>query len=448
MLTSSKPVGLRYLYVAIAGHAFAWYTLYNLFVFWLCSKGLSEGRAQAQYGNLVFAGYMLPLLGGFVASHFGPRRTAILGGCLAMLGYAAITYSDRVHATLPIMLMAVGLVTLGVGLSKPNIAALVGRMFPNGSTHADRAYAIYYSSINIGAVSSPLIGGYLSEHVSYGTAFAVAVLGEAVVVAALLLGRKALMVAESPSSLVAALGPVEVDGQVTLPTLPGTMSADNVGQDSNRFRAQEMDQLKRRKLIALWLFFAVAAFGFWPAYSQNGSGLSLWAQGHTNRLINGFQIPAAWFAAINSIICIVVTVPLLRLFKRAPLSMSTTTGYLLMAASFIVLLAAPEYGAHSAWLVGSIVLSSLSEVLISTIGLAQVAKLAPRHQTSTYMALWMLTTAIGGKLAGMIGERLQLLSSFALFVAVAIVAAAVTLACRSQLDLRSEPSTALEPVTV
>ena len=40
-----RPPGLRYLYVAVAGHAFAWYCLYNLFVLWL-TKHYGEAVAQ------------------------------------------------------------------------------------------------------------------------------------------------------------------------------------------------------------------------------------------------------------------------------------------------------------------------------------------------------------------------------------------------------------------
>ena len=43
-----RPPGLRYLYVAVAGHAFAWYCLYNLFVLWL-TKHYGEAVAQQHY---------------------------------------------------------------------------------------------------------------------------------------------------------------------------------------------------------------------------------------------------------------------------------------------------------------------------------------------------------------------------------------------------------------
>lgn len=441
MLTvDPRPLGLRYLYAAIAGHALAWYSLYNLFVFWLVSRGTSDAAANTAYGNLVAAAYLLPLVGGVVASGYashsglGPRRTAIAGGIIATLGYAATTYAATQHHVPP--LFPVALVALGVGLSKPNLSALVGRMFPTGSHLADAAYARYYSYLNAGSLGAPLLGGWLSTAYGYHAAFALAVVGELVVVAALLSGRRSLAIADQPSSLVALVGEgVE---------LPGKLLPDHVGVDVDPAVARSMAAARRRRLVALWVFFALAALSFWPAYSQNGSGLNLWALRHTDRVVLGYNVPAAWFAAVNSIICIVASVPLVRLFSKVSLSSSTAIGYVLMAASFGTLLLAPVQASPPGYLVIAVVLSSLSEVLISTIGLAQVAKLAPRHQTSTYMAVWFLTVACGGKLAGLLGSRLELRVGFGVLTVAALLAGAVTLLLRRHLDVAVEAPGAAE----
>ena len=64
---------------------------------------------------------------------------------------------------------------------------MVGRLFPSGSPYAAAAFAVYYSFINVGSFGSPTLGGWLAERYGYGAAFALAVLGEVVVVAALML---------------------------------------------------------------------------------------------------------------------------------------------------------------------------------------------------------------------------------------------------------------------
>lgn len=423
-----RPSGLYYLYAAVAGHAFAWYCLYNLFVLWL-TQHVGEAVAQQHYGNLGLAAYTLPLLGGAIAARTSPRLVAIVGGLVAVVGYCAVTLTAQ-HIT-SLTIVALAAIVLGCGLVKPNLSAMVGRLFPSGSEYAVAAFATYYSCINGGSFGSPLVGGWMAEHVSYGAAFACAVIGELVVVGALLLGRDALAVVETPSSLAALIGPVKADDATPpqLPKLDSPLAADHVGH------APDVDAHKRAKLIALWLFFGLATVAFWPAYAQNGSGLPLWAAKHTDRVILGYNVPAVWFATINSIICIFFTVPLTRLFSRLPLSLSTVAGYVLMAASFGTLLVAPTIAGHPSWLTSAIVLSSFSEVLISTVGLAQVAKLAPRHQMSMYMAIWFLTVAVGSKLAGMLGSRLPLRECFGVLVMLTLAASAATLLLRRRLDV-------------
>lgn len=427
----SHPRGLRYLYAAVAGHCFAWYVLYNLFVLWQVSQGVSDTAAAAAFGNLVVAAYLMPLLGGVVADgveikwrglnlrtpSLGFRNAALLGSLCGLGGFAALALSAP-------LLPSVALVAFGVGLLKPALASMVGRMLPSGSIHAPAAFAKYYSFINVGAVASPIVGGWLSESYGYRWAFAAAIAGYVVCAVALLLGRRYLAVVEQKSSLAAALGDVEKGPGYAEATQP-----DDIDPTTSR-----------RRLVALWIFFALAALAFWPAYAQNGSGLNLWALQHTDRSVSwhghAYSIPAAWFAAVNAVLCIAASSWLVRRVSRYNLSLSTSTavGYLLMAASFLVLVEAPQTAAHGGYLVAAIALSSFSEILISTIGLAQVAKLAPRAATSTYMALWYCTVAVGGKLAGMAGT-LRLRSSFVLLAAVCVTAAALTVLLRRRLDV-------------
>lgn len=361
---TSNPPGLAYLRVAIAGHAFAWYSLYNLFVLWLVSRGFSDGDATSAFGNLVFAAYVLPLLGGVVADGvsirvpwlrwqdegfdlpggiflpestrlvwtrrvfklppLGLRRTAVVGAAIAVLGYAVAALTSRPF-------IGVALVALGCGFIKPTLTTMVGRLFPTGGHIADRAFSRFYAAINIGAVIAPLLGGWLAVRYGYLAALAVGALGDVVAGVAVLLGYRALAVADARSELAAVLA-----------------AAVDVGEVAEG-KAAPHDP---RKTTALLLFFVIAALGFWPAYSQNGSGLSLWAAHHTvltMKLTLGgpvMNVPPIWFAAVNSILCIVAASPIVSLFSRGRLSVTAMIGYVLVAASSLCIVVAPSAAAH------------------------------------------------------------------------------------------------------
>lgn len=422
---TSNPPGLAYLRVAIAGHAFAWYMLYNLFVIWLVSRGVSEGDAASTYGNLIFAAYVLPLLGGIVADgvrckYFtlpaaGLRRTAIAGAATATLGYAVLTLTSRPF-------LGVALVALGCGFIKPAITTMVGRLFPTGGHIADRAYSRFYAAINLGATAAPLLGGWLMVRYGFHAAFAVGALGDVVAGFAVLLGYRALAVADARSELAAVLA-----------------AAVDVGEVASEAAPPPHD---RRKTTALLLFFIVAAVGFWPAYSQNGSGLSLWAAHHTSLTVtllnHAYSIPPVWFAAVNSILCIVAASPVVSLFGRGRLSVTAVIGYVLVAASSLCIVAAPLNNASPLYLLAAITLGSAAEILISTIGMAQVTRLAPRESATTWTAIMYLTIAVGGKLSGVLGSMTAgrgLQGGFLVLGVVGLVAAVVSWLLRRRLDV-------------
>ena len=187
----------------------------------------------------------------------------------------------------------------------------------------------------------------------------------------------------------------------------------------------------RSALAVLVPFFLLATVGFWPAYHQNGTGLTIWAQQHTVLDVWGFHIPPAWFASINSMMCVLLSVPLSRWFFGGTRDASKAVipvGYALMSLSFAVLLIAARIGpiVSPLWLISSIVLSTLSELAVSIGGLSRVAKVTPRRYMPLAMSCWYGTVALGGIIAGQAG-RLPLLSSFMLCSALSACAALVYL---------------------
>ena len=55
------------------------------------------------------------------------------------------------------------LIPLGTGLLKPNISALVGKLYAPDDVRRDAGYSLYYMGINTGAFIAPLITGWLAQ---------------------------------------------------------------------------------------------------------------------------------------------------------------------------------------------------------------------------------------------------------------------------------------------
>lgn len=426
---------LTALYIAIGAHAFAFYVLYNTLVLWLISLGLPKATATSRFGAFVFAAYVTPMLGGWISTHTGLRPVAIVGAATAATGYLLTSLSP---------LAGIILVGIGCGCVKTAVTAMVGRLFPEGAPGADKAFAWFYSAINVGAFFSPIAASYLMSRYGFTTAFASAAVGDLVVLTTIAVNYRSLDVVESASSIAAVTG-VAVE-------LPSDSEAE-----SRLDNAAGAATMRRRKMVALWIFLVLATLAFWPAYHQNGSGLTVWASEHTERMTRWGEIQPPLFALVNSLVCIfcggmivaaagwlvgaarrrrgggAATTP-----ANAPqttsLSFSTIAGYLTMAASFSCLLMAPIAKAHPAWLIVAIILSSISEILISSLGLAQVAKLTPRHLQPIYTSVWFVTSGVGGQIAGQLGG-FALLTGFRILVALCLTGAVIANILRRRLDV-------------
>ena len=416
--------------LGVAGHSFAFYAVCALLVLSLVFRGVASADAIALYGTFIAAAYLSPFFGSWLSLRLGLRMTVILGAVLAMGGVVLVSGlaargamdAGQVHHAL---LLGLGCLALGVGLIKPNLVTMVTRLFPSGSSLVDPALARYYAFTNGGAIAGPLVAGYCAVRWGYSVGFAVALAGECFLLGAMLLSWRSLAAAESWSSLT-----------------PFGVAGPRVGIGN----ADPVDPRAIRSALAVLVpFFLLATVGFWPAYHQNGTGLTIWAQQHTRLDMWGFHIPPAWFASINSLMCVLLSVPLSRWFSGGRGSAASVggsapsgkvdrssfvipVGYALMSLSFVVLLIAARLGpiVSPLWLIGSIVLSTLSELAVSIGGLSRVAKVTPRRYMPLAMSCWYATVALGGLIAGQAG-RLQLLSSYMLCSALSACAALVYL---------------------
>ena len=420
--------------LGVAGHSFAFYAVCALLVLSLVFRGVASADAIALYGTFIAAAYLSPFFGSWLSLRLGLRMTVMLGAVLAMGGVVLVSGlaargamdAGQVHHAL---LLSLGSLALGVGLIKPNLVTLVTRLFPSGSSLVDPALARYYAFTNGGAIAGPLVAGYCAVRWGYSVGFAVALAGECFLLGAMLLGWRALAAAESWSSLA--------------PFGVGV----SPGSGSGAAGADPVDPRAIRSALAVLVpFFLLATVGFWPAYHQNGTGLTIWAQQHTRLDMWGFHIPPAWFASINSLMCVLLSVPLSRWFSGGSGSAASVggsapsgdtqdagkavipVGYALMSLSFAVLLIAAHFGpiVSPLWLISSIVLSTLSELAVCIGGLSRVAKVTPRRYMPLAMSCWYGTVALGGIIAGQAG-RLPLLSSFMLCSALSACAALVYL---------------------
>ncbi len=153
------PKGLIVAFLANMGERFGFYTMISIFVLFLQAKyGLNATAAGLIYSNFMVSVYLFPLLGGFLADRYlGYGRTISLGLIVMFIGYVLMALPSAMSTHFFLVIAALATISLGTGLFKGNLQALVGNLYddPKYSGLRDRAFNIFYMGINIGAVFAP-----------------------------------------------------------------------------------------------------------------------------------------------------------------------------------------------------------------------------------------------------------------------------------------------------
>jgi proton-dependent oligopeptide transporter, POT family len=420
------PPGLYVLFFTEMWERFGFYTMAAMFTLYLNDPeqgfGWTKAEATGLYANYLMFVYASPLIGGWLADcKLGYRNSVLLGGFIFMAGYLLLA----IHS-LTAVYAALACLVVGNGFFKPNVSAMVGQLYPEGSALKDRAYNIFYMGINVGALLAPIVAEFMRQSLGFNRAFAVASLGMVASVAILWSFRRHLE-AKAPPPAAKENSAEEVPQPLAPPAAP----------------PRPIDAVPEWKRIGALLVIFLIVIVFWMIFHQNGSTLTYWANDNTDWKVSGIISNA-----INPFWVVTLSLPMVWFWQwldRRGLEPPTPTkmvfGMLLPAVAFFILFIAARIGEASAypdapdkyrvspaWLLGAYAIMTMGELCLSPMGLSLVSKVAPRRLRGVMMGGWFLATAIGNKLT-MIGQVWEywLHSSFWLLLSGLAVATAIVL---------------------
>ena len=465
-----QPRGLATLYFTELWERFSYYGMRAILLLYMTrpaaegALGWDPASAGLVYGNYTMSVFMLAIVGGFVGDRFlGARRAVWVAGAIIVAGHFTLAFG-----TLSTFYAGLTLVALGSGLLKPNMSTLVGDLYAPGDARRDAGFSIFYMGINVGALTGPLVVGFLAEHAQWRAFLArfgfdplaswhwgFGAAGVGMLLALLWLRateHRIAHVGNAPPAAAArpwgslaglALGSAALFALVRASDQPGwewlrwsflaVPLALAVGLGVRR-------DLSLRRLSAVLVLF-LGAMVFWGAFEQGGTTLALFADRLTRTEAFGFTFPASWFQSVGSVF-VVLLAPLFAWFwpRLGPLEPSSpfkfALGLAFMAASFALMIPAARLTAAGLvspwWLVGVFFLQTLGELCLSPVGLAAMTRLAPAKLAGVVLGVWFLADALGNKLAGvMVGELATpdatALSGFFEMQTLAIAAAALAM---------------------
>src|SRR5947209_11765564 len=140
--------------------------------------GFSDRAGSSIYFTFKMAVYFLPLLGGYLADRFIGKYWSIVGFSVPyVLGHFILGIEHWAAMSLALLLL-----TLGSGVTKPNISALMGMTYdqqrPGQEQLLSSAFRWFYFAINIGAVLSqftlPMVRDHYGERFGLPTGYRIA----------------------------------------------------------------------------------------------------------------------------------------------------------------------------------------------------------------------------------------------------------------------------------
>jgi POT family proton-dependent oligopeptide transporter len=175
----NHPKGLFVALFANMGERFGYYTMLAIFVLFLQAKyGFAYETAAQYFGIFLACVYFMPLIGGIIADKvLGYGKTISLGLIVMFLGYLMIAIPsgwslETPRSGLPLVIGGLGVISLGTGLFKGNLQALVGNLYDADKKfdkYRSLGFNIFYMGINVGAMFAPTAAESISNFMLKGS---------------------------------------------------------------------------------------------------------------------------------------------------------------------------------------------------------------------------------------------------------------------------------------
>ncbi len=189
-----------------------------------------------------------------------------------------------------------------------------------------------------------------------------------------------------------------------------------------------------KQALATNIVLAITFIGVW--------GISIWML-YSEFTKTSSDIDPTWFSIMNSFFIITFASLVSKIWDskyNPPAAVKYGLGLIIMAIGFGLL----AYGSHGItdgikvsmlWLVAAYLFHTLGELFLSPVGLSYVSKLVPARMIAFMFGMWYLAIAIGNKLAGVLGGKIDQITEqyslsyfFLIFTVVPIVAGVIVIA--------------------
>lgn len=430
------PIGFYVSCITYTFERFAFYGSKPMLIMFLITAvaegglGIDAKDAAIVAANLTAFTYIAPIIGGYISDHWLGARYAVSLGCILMgIGYLLGWQAYSVGMVNAMIIV----VSVGTGLFKGNLAAIIGRLFDD-QAQLDSAFSIQYSFVNIGSFFGSMITGilYLSvfnkgKVLGFRPVFLVC--GICVIV----------------GGIIFTLCYSKLQGQGIKPFKYLTDTQGNVIGMAHKEKKSEKSTApltsKEKKGVLAIVLVSFVSIIFWLAYYQQDLALTIYMAKYVNMNIGGFTLaPQHVTTSWNGLLCIFLSLAAAKLWAKlakrpqGDLSMfqKVTLSFVFLGLSYVVLIimevlrgvgSSDANQASVLWLLLFGVFLTFGEICFSPLGNSFVSKFAPKKYLSLLMGVWTFATFVATKVNGYVQGFVEKLGIFTIFVTFAVVSA-------------------------
>ena len=432
---SHHPPALRTFFATEMWERYGFYVVQSLLALHLALRfGWSDDAIYTLVSAFTGLTYLSPMFGGWVADTWlGQKKSILMGGCFLLISYVALSLMN----TDAYLQYALAGVAVGTGLLKPNISSLLGHSYADNSPEREIGFTIFYMGITTGIILGTTLPSYLQKTCGWSVTFASAALGMMVALSVFYLGVKRYKICdyqESPSTgqfiFAKACATILMIWAVCFFVLKnahfGVIVFSGVLISSISFiilTARKESKAQSAKTTVLG-FLCLISVLYWAFYFQMFLSLTLFIARLVQPTLWGIAFPPPYYVCVESVGMLLfgyfiskqrqqlsksqVALRAGNKFFIAVLSITISYGIVICSILFTpdTVLISPLF------IMPAYLLISISELLLSPVGLSIVTVLADRRRVSTLMGIFFVSLSLGGYLSGLLAKATNIEASW------------------------------------
>lgn len=391
--------------------------------------GYSQAKAYAFIGVTQATGYLMPVLGGFMADTvIGVRRAILIGSIMLAFAYLLVMLSGMTTTTFgdSLFIAAYAFIPATNSLLMGTAASLISHIHSEDAIKAKSAMTYFYMAVNVGALLATIIAPTLLDS-RYGPLSVLALTFVGKSIAALNFAHRYSLYEPilwgKDKNKLSKQGVFQLISYLTglycltlyaysHVYIASTLISVGCTLGILWFFAKTIalkGETRQKQLIAVLL--VLEAIIFFIVYNQMNSTMVLFADSNSNHQFLGFTISAAQYQMLNPLLILLIGSQLPRFyqhFKQFTIPYQFASGTILSGVSLLLMAFAAtqanEGVVNGNYLALTYLLISIAELWVSAIGLSMIGLYCDSQSMAFAMGVWYLASsmsnAISGRIAG------------------------------------------------